>query len=253
MRLFNRRPAVAPMPSTSDAYTPLPVLAPCDLDYRNLNPLELFKALSLGVEYAFSAQVHGHFAEFGTAWGRTAEAIARAVRAYGPMYAGSDSAGKIGERRFMLFDSFQGFPKATFAEDLASPHVSSGVWGEGVTKALSAAELRQALTPFLPGRIDIAEGWFKDTLRTIPAGAKFALVHVDADLYESTFQVLDHLFANDHFANGCALFFDDWSCNQADPEFGQRKAWADCVAKYQPRFSHWHDYGAMSTAFRLHR
>lgn len=230
-----------------------PVLPPPALDYRNQNPMELFKTLSLAVEYVYSAGVDGHFAEFGTAWGRTAEAIARAVRACELLYAGSDRMHGIPERRFMLFDSFEGFPKATHEADLASPHVSSGVWGQGVTKALSADELRAVVAQFLPNdRIDVTAGWFGPDM-PIPAGAKFALVHVDCDLYQSTLPVLDKLFAGGHFADGCVLLFDDFHCNRASPKFGQRRAWAECVERYKPEFTEWRDYGALSKAFRIHR
>lgn len=248
-----RRRSAPPAPQGERSYVPLPVRTPGDLDYRHINPDALFYALSLGVEYVYSAGVEGHFAEFGTAWGRTAEAIARAIRAYGPMYADSDRMHGIGERRFMLFDSFQGFPKATYQQDLSSPHVSSGVWGEGVTKALSAMELREKIARFLPDeRMTVTEGWFKDSLRSIPAGIKFAFVHIDADLYESTHDVLDYLFKHKHFADGCALYFDDWYCNKGSPRFGQQRAWADCVERYRPKFSEGRDYGALSKAFRLH-
>lgn len=225
-----------------------------DWDYANLNPEAVFKAMVMSVEYAHSAAVDGHIAEFGTAWGRTASTIAKAMRAYGDLYSDSDRMHGIAPRKLYLFDSFQGFPKATAAEDVNSPHIKAGLWAEGSANPLTAQQLRAICEKDLPReRIEVFEGWFSATLPTLPASIKFAMVHIDADLYQSTFDVLDHLFGSSHFADGCALLFDDWHLNRASPKHGQRKAWADVIAKYSPSFSEGFDYGIASKRLTIHR
>jgi hypothetical protein len=55
------------------------------------------------------------------------------------------------------------------------------------------------------------------------------------------------------FANGCALYFDDWYCNRGSPDFGEQRAWAECVAKYQPRYADWVPYATMGRRLIIHR
>ena len=95
-------------------------------------------------------------------------------------------------------------------------------------------------------------GWFTQTLRQIPPTARFAMLHLDCDLYASTFEVLDYLFGQRMVTDGCMLFFDDWNCNQASPRWGQRRAWRELVDKYRVEFSDCGDYGILSHKFIVH-
>jgi hypothetical protein len=106
---------------------------------------------------------------------------------------------------------------------------------------------------FLPAeRIVVHEGWFQDTLGNVK-NEKFALVHIDCDLYESTVQVLDYFFTNELFSDGCAVFFDDWNCNRASPQFGERRAWRECCRRYNVEFSDCGDYGVFGHKFIVHK
>jgi len=215
--------------------------------------------LADGVGYTHASAVHGDVAEFGCFWGRSAEVLATAMGRHGSQFGAVDKVHGIAQRRLWLFDSFQGLPTSTHVADLTSPHVETGVWrwrvepGRGPTPqsimTLCAAHLEQALIKIIPG-------WYKDTLASIPAGTKFAFVHVDCDLYESTYQVLDHLFGHDMLSDGCALYFDDWYCNRGSPKFGEQKAFADLRVKYgllQPsRLTDWGAYGALGRRFIVH-
>ena len=93
-------------------------------------------------------------------------------------------------------------------------------------------------------------------LHQIPAGTKFAFVHIDCDLYESAYQVLDYLFGNDMLSDGCALFFDDWYCNRGNPRYGEHKAMGDIVEKYNlangRRLTDWGPYGIVGRKFIVH-
>jgi hypothetical protein len=215
---------------------------------------DIYRELYRGFEYVMVSAVDGNVAEFGTSSGRTAMTLAKAMADIGERYAPSDPAHGIGPRKLYLFDSFEGFPVATNAIDSGAPQVMSGAWGPGVAKDASPAVLREMCEAFLDkSRIVISEGWYRDTMPNLPAGTKFALVHIDCDFYESTMDVLERLFAIDAFADGCAIYFDDWYTNKGSPDFGEQRAWADCVAKYRPRFTDWGAYATVGRRFLIHR
>jgi hypothetical protein len=86
----------------------------------------------------------------------------------------------------------------------------------------------------------------------LAAGQKFSLVHVDCDIYESTIDVLDYLFANNHISDGGAIFFDDWNCGAASPDLGERRAWNEMVVKYRIRFTDCGNYSAYGNKFIIH-
>src|SRR5204863_5482943 len=102
------------------------------------------------------------------------------------------------------------------------------------------------------GEVRIAKGWFKDTVPQIPASTRFALVHIDGDLYESAYDVLDGLLSRGMITDGASLYFDDWDCNTADPMLGERRAWAEMVEKYKIRFSDMGAYGMACHRFIVH-
>ena len=188
--------------------------------------------LEMAVDYIISAGVRGDIAEFGS-HGRSAKAICKTLKLH------------HSSRGVHLFDSFQGFPKVESREDLDSPHVKDNVWPEGGSApCVSPERLRREMLRYIPDQqLEIYEGWFKDTLVHISESTVFAMVHVDCDLYESTIQVLMHLFNRRQISEGCVILFDDWNCNLASPEYGERKAWADIVSRHEVQFSDAGSYG----------
>jgi O-methyltransferase len=150
-------------------------------------------------------------------------------------YKGTDDSHAIAPRKLWLLDSFEGLPSVTAPADTESPHVQSGCWawkvapGEGPTPEDMKRLCRQFLAD---DNIEVIKGWYKDTLDLIPKDTSFALVHIDCDLYESTYDVLQYLFHNMMFSDGCMLFFDDWYCNRANPNFGEQAAWRVIRSKY---------------------
>jgi hypothetical protein len=210
-------------------------------------------ALRTAVEYVMGTGVYGDVVEFGCYRGRTAVTLAKAMHKGEASYRFSEVAHGIPERSLWVFDSFRGFPKTSTAVDAASPHIKAGVWYEGAPAGGSPAEIRSMCNAWLTDdRINVVAGWYKDTLSQIPAGHKFALVHVDCDYYESTIQVLDHLFAHDMIADGCTILFDDWYCNRGSPDFGEQKAWSETVEKYRPWITDWGAYGIVGRRFIVH-
>lgn len=214
---------------------------------------DVYKALTKAVAYCFVGSVAGDLAEFGTCSGYSASLIAHVLDYYTQHLAEHEDRHGSGSRQLHLFDSFQGFPKATEQADLDAPHVASGAWGEGTAKGLSEAQLRQLCQHFLPEqRIQTYAGWYKDTLSDIAPDTRFAFVHMDCDLYESTYQVLDYLLANKHLSQGATLMFDNWFCNQASPEFCEQKAWRDICAQYDIQYTDIGMYACVGNRFIIH-
>jgi O-methyltransferase len=217
---------------------------------------DIYRELYRGVEYAIISAVPGHIAEFGTSSGRTAMTLAKAMADIGgdKFLSKSEEHHGIEPRKLYLFDGFEGFPFASHPIDQASPHIVANVWGPGATKDAGPGLLRQMCEVHLPtGRIEIIAGWYKDTMPRLEPGLKLAMVHIDCDFYASTMDVLDRLFAIDAFSDGCAIFFDDWYCNRGSPDFGEQKAWADCIAKFKPRYTDWGPYATVGRRFIVHR
>jgi len=197
--------------------------------------------LFFGVQYVTESSVDGDVAEFGCFRGRTAKVLSAGMKAM------------RSAKSLHLFDSFEGLPPSTSKEDLENVHVKSGVWGPGTCWGVSQERLKGICRRFLPeDRIKIYAGWYSQTLSKIPAETKFSLVHVDCDLYLSAFEVLDYLFKFKHLEEGAMLLFDDWDCNRASNNHGERKAWADVYGKYQIQSSDLGGYGWAGHKFIVH-
>lgn len=222
-------------------------------DYERVRPRLIFEALSQGVFYAYNNPIQGEIAEFGTATGMSAFTIAKAMGAYQKVFGEALRRFGLPPKTLFLFDSFQGLPRAENAADAQSPNVVAGRWAAGEFKGLTPEELGALCASTYPKeRIRIMNGWFSETLRAIPPQTKFAMVHLDCDLYSSTVEVLDHLFGQKLLADGCALFFDDWNCNRSSPRYGQRRAWGEMTAKHGVKFSDCGDYAVLCHKFLVH-
>lgn len=207
-----------------------------------------------GVLALCAGSTPGHIAEFGTMSGRTSEVLAFAIKHSEHIFMYHNIMSKIGERELHLFDSFEGLPEIIDGVDAESPHVVDGVWGRGACRGISAEELRQKVEAHIPAsdRIKIFEGWYSDTVNTISSDVEYALVHIDCDLYASTMDALSGLFSRKLIAKGAYLFFDDYNCNRADPKFGERRAWAECIEKFNIQYSDAGEYGILSHKFIVH-
>ena len=224
-----------------------------DYDYQTSRHRQIFERLTQGVQYVYNNAVEGDVAEFGTHSGFTALTIAKAMKFYSDLYADFLQTHGAGQKTLHLFDSFQGLPVPDNPVDMLSPNVASGRWKKGMFQSLNKHELLVLCSQaYDHDRIRIADGWFSTTLRNIPPGTRFALIHLDCDLYSSTAEVLDCLFGRDHVSDGGCVFFDDWNCNRASPKFGQRRAWRECVEKYNVQFSDGGDYAVLGHSFIVH-
>lgn len=210
---------------------------------------ELVKAVAM----LHDRGIPGDIAEFGTMLGNTAAGLATGLSLVESVYQDEQMIEMSKQRKLMLFDSFEGLPVATAAADLISPPVISGAWAPGTCFGLTPAQLLEKCTKHLSAdRIVIKEGWFENTIPTLTKDSSFALIHIDCDLYSSTMDVLDGLLGRGLLETGALIYFDDWDCNAARPDLGERKAWTDAVEKYNVEFSYSHSYAATGQAIIFH-
>lgn len=201
-----------------------------------LNNEEVAKYLTLGVEYICEGDVEGDIAEFGVGSGRTSMIIASAMKLF--------DTRNPEKKRLYLFDSFEGLPQADTNIDSDSPHVRKGVWSKGTCKfEMTVPLLTKTLKSIIPeSNFKIYKGWFSDTLSLLRPNKKIAMLHIDSDLYKSAIDVLEYCFANSMIQEGTIIFFDDFNCNRASNNYGERKAWNEIIKKYDVVYSDSGDY-----------
>lgn len=221
---------------------------------RNRASSDRLEKLMIGVQCTYGYAVEGDIAEFGTAMGLSATLLANAIRMSDGLYTQQVQCELGRPKNLHLFDSFQGFPDVSqVAIDQDAIHVRSQVWPTGRHCSLSPEQLFEECVKILPAeRIRIYEGWYADTVGTIPDDTRFAMLHLDCDLYSSTMDVLRPLLQRGMLSEGAYLLFDDWDCNCASPKFGQRRAWKECVKEFDIDFSDHGEYGLGSHKFIVH-
>lgn len=215
---------------------------------------DIYDALTMGARYVYGAAVEGDIAEFGTMTGKTAVALSSAI-AFLNRKHGTDTRLSEGVRlkKAWFFDSFEGLPEPRFELDKTSHHVAAGLWDKGSCQGLTFEQFNNLIGQILPlDTFTVAKGFFRDTVQTIDTGTRFSLIHIDGDLYESAIDVLDHLFRAHLVSQGAIIFFDDWNCNQANPELGERRAWREVVETYRVSFSDEGSYGFNGHKFIVH-
>ncbi|MGJ5046524.1 TylF/MycF/NovP-related O-methyltransferase [Bradyrhizobium oligotrophicum] len=215
---------------------------------------EIAKTLTLCVQYINSAHVNGDIAEFGTMGGFSARAIATSmVFDLQRQPLGKSASGENPFRILRLFDSFEGLPEITSPVDQGAPHVISGAWAKGGCKVLAAPQLSALIGKIIPPhRFQLYEGWFADTVKTLPPETRFAMIHFDGDLYQSTMDALVPLFERGMISTGAVICFDDWNANRAIPTTGERQAWKELVEMFAIEASNGGDYSVGGTRFIIH-
>jgi O-methyltransferase len=168
---------------------------------------EVTQMLVNAFAYAKYEEVHGDYAEFGVAKGRTFVEAYRVAR----RFPGFD-------RRFYAFDSFAGLPD--IGEVDAGYRWREGQFAHG--RQGFEARLRRARIP--SSDVTIVEGFYDETLRHPERldDHRVAVAWVDCDLYESTVPVLDYL--TDRLSPGAVLAFDDWFCFRGARDKGEARA-----------------------------
>ena len=121
------------------------------------------------------------------------------------------------DRRIWLFDSFSGLPRPGDKDGL----IERQHYFEGLNKG-SIEKVRQAFAKLsVPmDRVRIVPGWFESTLTATDVGS-IALLHIDADWYDSVKYVLQVFY--DNVTPGGFVVLDDYGywegCKRAIEDF----------------------------------
>jgi O-methyltransferase len=145
-------------------------------------------------------------------------------------------------RRYFLFDSFEGLPPAR--EDLDG--ASAIAWQRNTKSPIyynncTAAEEEAAAAMKLSGAtsFSLVKGWFNETLPGFAPPCDIAVLRLDGDWYDSTRVCLENLYP--HVAPGGIVIIDDYynwdGCARAVNEFLAGLASPNAV----PRLRQFHD------------
>ncbi|MDB5306333.1 MAG: hypothetical protein JWO38_535 [Gemmataceae bacterium] len=202
-------------------------------------------AFQTAIDLLRSGGVVGPVVEFGTCTGFTSRIICELL------------AARQFDVEFYMYDSFLGLPEMTGTPDETSYDVSVNRWWYKGAMAVPEGyeEHVRAVTGAIrsASKVRVVKGFFEETLDAHLPTVPCSLIHVDCDIYSSAKYVLTKLGQRDLFQDGCVVMFDDWNCNRANPNMGERRAWAEFLRE-NPRWTctPWFAYGWNAQAFILH-
>jgi O-methyltransferase len=163
--------------------------------------------LQTAIETILIEGVEGDFIETGV-WRGGASIFMRAVlAAYG-----------VTDRRVFVADSFGGLPEPDVQK---YPADRGSLYHAEPFLAVSREDVERNFTKYglLDDRVVFLQGWFKDTLPSVPT-EKFALLRLDGDMYESTLDALGNLYPklspggfciiDDFFLGPCRLAVEEY-------------------------------------------
>ncbi|MET4426399.1 TylF/MycF/NovP-related O-methyltransferase [Bradyrhizobium sp. RT3a] len=162
-----------------------------------------------------------------------------------------------------LFDSFEGLPEYESAIDRNSYEIAGrNVWSDKMKFPADLLKqfgqphqwhIRDRLSEVIrPERILVRKGFYSDTLKD-PPREKVSVAHIDCDLYQSTIEVLEGLHRGNCLQDGTVLLFDDWNCNKANPNYGERRALREFLERQRDfTATPWFTYGWAGAAYILH-
>jgi O-methyltransferase len=131
------------------------------------------------------------------------------------------------ERKVWVADSFEGIPKPDpkkYPADAAEERKSAFYKFDQL--AVSEEQVRENFARYglLDAQVCFLKGWFRDSLPTIPATQRFAVIRLDGDLYESTWDAITALYPKLSVGGYCLV--DDYggipACRSAIDEYRSR-------------------------------
>ncbi|HEY7291233.1 MAG TPA: TylF/MycF/NovP-related O-methyltransferase [Vicinamibacterales bacterium] len=132
----------------------------------------------------------------------------------------------VTDRRVWVVDSFAGLPPPN---ETAFPADRGDRLHEIDYLAVPLDDVRRNFERYgmLDSQVEFVQGWFKDTLPAIPV-SQLAILRLDGDMYESTMQCLQSLYAR--VAAGGFVIIDDFAlppCREAVVDFRKDNGIAD--------------------------
>lgn len=167
------------------------------------------------------ADIQGDIVECGVCDGGSSALMAK--------YMGSN-------RHIWMYDSFQGMPETTERDGSEARKFEGSCVGsvENVHRALTALGIHEE-------SYSIIEGWFEETFVNHPLPEKVALLHCDADWYESVMLVLDTFY--DRIPDGGYIILDDFGhwegCREAFYDFCASKGIRPLLERTGYSQAHW--------------
>jgi hypothetical protein len=173
------------------------------------------------LEEAIRLNIPGDFIETGV-WRGGATIFAAAV-----FIAYSQTCPSASCRRVFVADSFRGIPPVN-VDAFPADAVHTGADKIAYLVDNSAQRVRETFAAMgvLSDAVVFLEGWFKDTLPAARRSTfgRFAMIRLDGDTYESTWQALDNLY--DLLSPGGFVVIDDYTdwvgCHRAVTDFRER-------------------------------
>jgi hypothetical protein len=144
------------------------------------------------------------------------------------------AAYQCSDRRIWVADSFAGLPETDSRHETFD-------WHKGdMAVPLEAVKANFARYGLLDPQVEFLVGFFADTLPHAPI-EKLAILRVDADLYQSTLDVLNNLYAV--LSPGGYAIFDDYQnlpdCRRAIEEFRAARAIHEPIQPIDGRAVYW--------------
>jgi hypothetical protein len=125
----------------------------------------------------------------------------------------------VNDKNVWLADSFEGLPKP----DTTNYPDDKGIdLYKSKELAISLEEVKNNFKKYnlLDKRVKFIKGWFKNTMPTAPI-SKLSILRLDGDLYQSTLEVLIHLYPKLSIGGYCII--DDWgaipACRKAVEDY----------------------------------
>jgi O-methyltransferase len=154
----------------------------------------------------------------------------------GGMIAGIAKMLSPQERKYYLFDSFDGLPAAEKIDGDAANKWQSDKEAKNYFNNCKADQAEAERAMEISGANDyiIKKGWFENTLSLLPTHEKIAVLRLDADWYKSTKVCLDSLY--DRVVTGGIVIIDDYytwdGCATAVHDFLSSRNLSDRIYQY---------------------
>jgi hypothetical protein len=182
--------------------------------YTMLGRARLFALYQLA-KGACIAGIPGNFVECGVAAGGSSALMAATIAAH------SDRP-----RELFCCDTFEGMPAPGVNDTLRGRAAADTGWGQGTCSAREASLIKACKDVGASGIAIAIRGLYRKTLPThINRIGPIAMLHIDADWYQSTHEILENLY--DHVVAGGFIQIDDFhyweGCHKAVREFARSR------------------------------
>jgi len=140
-------------------------------------------------------------------------------------------------KKFYLFDSFEGLPDATDIDGDSAKKWQADIQGNTYFDNCKAEMAFAEAAMQLAGCKNylITKGWFNETLPHFPKDEKIAVLRLDGDGYSSTMDCLENLY--DKVVTGGVVVLDDYyawdGCSRAVHDFLSARKLNDRIRQWQ--------------------